>query len=572
MALSGVIYGTTSNDKIKCRIEWSASQSITNNTSNVYVNLYYYREDTYTTYGTINGAIYINGVKNNYSRYVEIDNENKNPITYASATVEHNANGAKSITISATGAISGTTLTSTNISSSITLDTINRYASISYAPNFNDEDNPSITYTNPAGNSATTLQACISLTGSTDDIKYRDIPKKGTTYTFNLTEAERNILRNATTGKSREVKFYIKTIIAGTTKLVNVKRTLYITNANPTITASVIDSNSKTIALTGDRKVLIHNQSIPQYTMAATANKGATIASLYTQSRDNKLTASTGTYNYCDGNSFHFFATDSRGFTSNKRITTQYINYIDLTCDLNVGIPTASGNTTVNISGSYFNGSFGKVSNTLTVQYRYAKKDASQTDWITISPTINNNAYEASVNVSGLDYQSSYTFQARAIDKLLTCQSANRVVNATPVFDWGANDMSINVPLSIQGRGFGEQKKIGFTTYLTDGIAFYTNIVDNPNGFVLVFSRADNGTALDEDFQLCYIPKYYAEIFEGNTITFRLASANYGYVATKGVKVFKDRIQGVSTNKASGTANGITYNNSKFIFRCIISL
>ena len=105
--------------------------------------------------------------------------------------------------------------------------------------------NPTITYSNPAGNSASSLQACISLTGANADVGYRDISKTGTSYTFNLTTAERNVLRNAcTTSNSRKVTFFVRTVIGGNTFYSTIERTLTIVNANPSFSASNLSSSS----------------------------------------------------------------------------------------------------------------------------------------------------------------------------------------------------------------------------------------------------------------------------------------------------------------------------------------
>lgn len=97
-----------------------------------------------------------------------------------------------------------------------TLDDIPRQAELTYAPNFTDNSDPTITYKNSAGNSVDSLQACISWTGGAD-ITYRDIPKTGPSeelsYTFPLTEAERDLLRNATPTGVRNVTFYVTTWI-----------------------------------------------------------------------------------------------------------------------------------------------------------------------------------------------------------------------------------------------------------------------------------------------------------------------------------------------------------------------
>lgn len=123
-------------------------------------------------------------------------------------------------------------------------------ATLVAAPDFTDNDNPTITYKNPAGDSVDILQACISWTGGAD-IAYRPIPKTGTTgtlsFTFNdLTEAERDALRNAAPNGSRDVKFIIETVIGGQpfhssqTKKLTIDET---DTTKPTVTLAVKRNN-----------------------------------------------------------------------------------------------------------------------------------------------------------------------------------------------------------------------------------------------------------------------------------------------------------------------------------------
>lgn len=133
--------------------------------------------------------------------------------------VDHDSKGDKSVSVSLTTAIYvGATST---YNGTWHLDNIPRQAELTSAPNFTDLDNPTISYTNPAGNSVTSLQACISLTQATDDVKYRDIPKTGTSstlsYKFPLTEEERTLLRENTTSGERKVHFFIRTKIGSNT-------------------------------------------------------------------------------------------------------------------------------------------------------------------------------------------------------------------------------------------------------------------------------------------------------------------------------------------------------------------
>ena len=135
-------------------------------------------------------------------------------------------------------------------------------------------------------------------------------------------------------------------------------------------------------------------------------------------------------------------------YTTTQTIEKELIDYIKLTCNLDVAIPTTDGKTSLNISGNYFNGSFGKVANTLQVQFRYKENNEAYGDWINATATITNNTYNAAVDVTGLNYQSAYTFEARAIDKVNPeILSAAMKVKTIPVFDWGENDFKFNVPV-----------------------------------------------------------------------------------------------------------------------------
>ena len=199
-----------------------------------------------------------------------------------SATISHNSDGTKSISYSfSVSSISASYLPgSASKSGSMTLTAIPRQATITSAQNFNDEQNPSISYNNGAGNTVTSLQACISLDGSKDDIAYRNISKTGSSYTFELTDAERNVLRNAcTTANSRNVMFIVKTVMGGNTYHSSLNKTLSIINATPTIDATAKDTNSTSLGLTGSENKIIKGYNTVAVNMTATALKGATISS-----------------------------------------------------------------------------------------------------------------------------------------------------------------------------------------------------------------------------------------------------------------------------------------------------
>ena len=57
------------------------------------------------------------------------------------------------------------------------------------------------------------------------------------------------------------------------------------------------------------------------------------------------------------------------------------------------------------------------------------------------------NSYTAQAELTGLDYQQAYTFQARAIDQLGAVNSVEYTARAMPVFDWGEQDFQFHVPV-----------------------------------------------------------------------------------------------------------------------------
>ena len=110
--------------------------------------------------------------------------------------IYHNADGTKTLTLSASGYVNGAGF-SFNISEEVTFPTIERVPTITLANDFNDEENPVIEFTNPAGftingtlSFSYTDQEDMFISGVT--INRSDITSP---YTFELTDTERSNLR-----------------------------------------------------------------------------------------------------------------------------------------------------------------------------------------------------------------------------------------------------------------------------------------------------------------------------------------------------------------------------------------
>lgn len=440
---------STDNQYIKYRIIVTEnSYSVANNTSNVTVKVQVWRTNQgYETYGT--GTCYVNIDGTTYSQSISSSQRftynSYTQVFSKSLTINHNTDGSKALYVSSY--INHSRFDSTSQGFTVNLTNIPRGATITNAPNFNDTQNPTITYSNSAGNSVSSLQACISLTGSTDDIAYRDIPINGTSYKFNLTDAERNVLRQATTtSNTRTVYFYIKTVISGSTFYTNKAVTLSIVNANPTFSAAYLDTNSTTTGITGNNQQIIQNNSTLQINITnATALKYATLSSASivvngvttTQTLSgSSLTFNVGAIDVANNLKVPVTVTDSRGNKTTTNLTIQVLSWslptaiITLARESNFYTET---NLNVNADYSSLNSK-----NTITIQYQIKKTtDSTYGSLVTIQDDVQ----------TQFDADNSYSWNVRVIltDKIGSTTYNLLLYKGIPLMFWDRLLSSIGV-------------------------------------------------------------------------------------------------------------------------------
>lgn len=458
-------------------LEWSSVPNTSTNSSKVTVWHYwkkignkYFDSVGARDYGiTINGSTDSGSKQMDYSPWVD-----KNISSY-SIDVPHNADGKKSITISTwANGTAGSNGPSSSVSDSndckasdtITLDAIPRGATILTAENFNDEGNPIITYSNPAGTAVTSLEACISDNdGATLYADYRPISKDANgSYTFKLEPDEREALLKATRNMKYDstmyVRFYVRTKIGDYTNHSYLTRKFNVVNSAPSISPKVIDTNDVTRTLTGDNgATLVKYYSNAQFVVNATPKKQGEITSIYVRNGSQTSSSASGTFNSVTSATTTFSVTDSRANNVQQPVTNKWVEYIKLTCNLENERPNISGSMTVRATGQYFNGSFGVTNNELTTQYRYK---VSGTNWLNTEDEwkdmtnrmIDSTTYEATASLSGLNYKTTYVFQTRAKDVLNPngVLSSEKTIKATSIFDWGEKDFRINGDLNVDGN------------------------------------------------------------------------------------------------------------------------
>ena len=444
--------GGDTSKPIKLYVTYNISQSIANNQSTITCGMYITTGSLsigpWTDYGS-----YLPTTSSTFTHNLPNFSGSHTITSGRTMTVNHDSAGNATATIywKAGYNASWGKFQKPSGSFNITLPQIPRQANLTSASDFTDEGNPTVNYSNPAGTAVDELMCGIyDDAGSVAYAGYRNVSKTGTSYTFNLTDVERDALRQACTGKSMTVRFYLKTKIGGTYYYSSIAKTMTITNGNPTLNPTVVDTNSTTIALTGSNAKLVKYFSNAQWAHNAAAVKKASISQYIMSNGGTSYNTPSGTINGVQNNSFAFTVKDSRGNITSKSLTPTMVNYVKLTADLSVKI-TVAGVATLICTGNYFNGSFGSQSNTLTFKYRYKELNGSYGNWTTATPSKNGNTYSISPTISGLDYRKKYVFQFNVVDKLMNVNSAEISARALPVFDWSEEDFNFNVPVTFSG-------------------------------------------------------------------------------------------------------------------------
>lgn len=470
-------------------------------------------------------------------------------------------------------------------------------ATINSAPDFTDEDSPTITYSYDKGTSVVSakLEACISFTGATDDIPYREIDVNGSSYTFELTATERSkfwTLLDA--GTTATVRFYLKTTETLDTGEIlpiysYVTKSLRFVNYEPVLTPVIEDINSDTLALTGDKYTMVRHFSTAYFNTQAVARKGATIASQEVRNGDITVSnTSTGQIENITSNTFYVSATDNRGHSTNDAVIfnnlsdLKFIDYAKLTCSVKPEPITGTGDLVINLSGKFFEESFGAATNKFTVDYD-CHLQGYEANWQTlgfVTPNSgNDHNYTYSFTVSGLDYKSAYQLQIKVSDELMSYTTPITVVVSEPIFDWDKDDFAFHIPVQMD-KGFSYPQTVLWSgsAQMGDGevIELDYPISSQPTGIVLVFSLYRNGVA--ENASITTFFKSRAEVqylMPTGKHTFLMAiNSNLSVFGCKYLTITDTTITGFEGNTNSGTASGsgITFNNSSFVLRYVIGV
>lgn len=477
---------------------WQNSQSIANNSSEIGWHL-----QLVTSGGSISSSaskswnVTVNGSNYSGTCTIGIGTNATKTLANGTTTIYHNADGTKSFSFSFSLQFdinySGVGWIGTKSGSgSGTLSTIPRTSSVS-STNANIGENITITINRASSSFTHTLTyAFNSLTGTIAT------KTSSTSISWTLPTSFYAQMPNSRSSWGR----VICDTYSGSTKIGSseCRFDVYVKESTnkPGISASVKDVNETTKALTGDENKLVKYYSRVQFSITSSPKNNAGTKSINVNYNGSSYTGGSGNswtdhFSNVTSGSYYCSVTDTRDFTSGVTVTKTLIDYVKLTCSMDISNPTAAGDCTLTIRGNYFNGSFGATRNALAVLYRM-----NNGDWQNVNASVSGNTYTATVDLTGLDYTQTYVFQACAVDKLATVETDSKTVKSTPIFDWGATSFHSHVPVFIKGHSLhcenADVTKL-FTMGTGGNDVYLHNSVSNK-----YFQMRDNGD-LDYDNQ-----------------------------------------------------------------------
>ena len=412
------------------------SYDINSNTSVVRVWIDVWRTNTgYTTYGTgtvyarINGGVYSAGISTGQKI-------TSTPIRLGTwdVTVGHNADGSKAISV--TGWISHSQFSSSEQGYTHTLTTIPRQANITESSNFTDVQNPTIKFSNPGGFN---MSVWLEPNPNGPHLAVRDnIPNTGS-YTWELTDEERNQLREACKGKTCTIRIGLYSNNKQWASYHD--RTYTITNANPSFTSITATPVNPFGSL-----YLQGKSSIKLTVNGAKGIYGSTITTYSIKGGDYSYSGESNTYttdvlSKSGDITFTATITDSRGFTASKTVKVTVTAYTLPTLTFETYRCDSSGTKDI-IKGTYI-----YVKPTFT--YCVITGNAIKTKSIKINNTGKSTAFNSGQGYVFSGYALNTTHE---VEISITDNVGNTV---TVIHDIDIGKVILNIPPHKNGVGWG---------------------------------------------------------------------------------------------------------------------
>mgnify|MGYP003299901402 CR=1 FL=1 len=325
MALSGSFSGSIRSGNYKLRVDWSATQSVSSNTSKITCVMYLVqasswslniasRDDNSTTIAGTARAWTSPAISNNGGKTTKLG-------TVTSGTIAHNADGTKSVTISATfrieATISGTYYSTITASDTVTLNTIPRATT------------PSLSATSANMGASVTISMPRASSSFTHDLAYRFnngswvsiATGSGTSYTWTVPDLASQI-PNATSGQ-----MIVRCITKNGSTTIGTKTDTMTAKVPSSVvpTVSAVTLTEATSGIAAQFGAYIQNKSKLKATITAAGAKGSTITAYQTTLLGKTYTDNSWTSSVLSTSGTVTLSTkvkDSRGRWSAAKTTT----------------------------------------------------------------------------------------------------------------------------------------------------------------------------------------------------------------------------------------------------------
>lgn len=255
------------------------------------------------------------------------------------------------------------------------------------------------------------------------------------------------------------LRFYLNlyTYDSGGSQIGEVQRTLmngYLTDANPTFTYTIEETNQKVIDLlsSNSAEFIIKSVSEPKVSVTATANKGATISTIsITNGTQANANENPYTFPKVQTGTFTIIVTDTRGLTQTQVATKQLINYVEVYINsYSFKRETqVSSNILLNADITCYSGSFNSITNTPQIFY----KVGSSGDYVEITSGFtfadNKIIFDDYLLENLLPYQQANNIYLYVLDLLTEDVENQLVTKGVATFEAGEHDFQVNGDLFI---------------------------------------------------------------------------------------------------------------------------
>ena len=325
MALSGSFSGSILSGNYKLRVDWSATQNITNNTSKITCVMYLVQASSWGLgiSSRSDNKTVINGTTHTWSSPAISNGGGKTTklATVTSGNIAHNADGTKSVTISATfelnATISGTYRDTITASATVTLNTIPRATQPTLSASSADMG-AAVTVSMPRASSSFTHDLAYKV-GSGSYVSIAT--GRGTSYSWTVPDVASQI------PSATSVKLTLRCITKNGSTTIGTKYA-YITAKVPSNVvppAPTLAIEDGTAGLAAQFGAYIQNKSKLKVSIAAAGVKGSTITAYQTTVLGKTYTGSSFTTGVLTGSGTVSLVTkvkDSRGRWSAAKTTT----------------------------------------------------------------------------------------------------------------------------------------------------------------------------------------------------------------------------------------------------------